>query len=175
MRTLILRNTIDTLRVEYKVDIKNDSDENFTIMEIIGLDSDEITIAGLIFQRIQQSFGAFKTFAKDNNLILEVIKDLSTATEELVAETTAYNITTTSLPGGNDTVPYSETLISEGGNGKTTWTVTIGSLPSGLTLDSATGVISGTPDTVENPNFTVEATDAFGQKDTQALSINIAA
>jgi len=175
MRTLIFRNTIDTLRVEYKVDIRNDNDENFTVMEIVGLDDDEITIAGLIFQRIQQSFGAFKDFATNNNLILEVIKDLSTATEELVAETTAYNITTTSLPGGNDTVPYNETLAVEGGNGKTTWAVTVGILPSGLTLNSTTGVISGTPDTVETQNFTVESTDAFSQKDTQALSIVISA
>ena len=88
----------------------------------------------------------------------------------------ALNITDTDpLAGGNDTVPYSETLTGEGGNGSYTWAVTVGALPSGLSLDASTGEISGTPDTVENPTFTVTLTDAFGVEATEVLSIDIAA
>jgi hypothetical protein len=49
-------------------------------------------------------------------------------------------------PGGTVGVPYSIKLKVEGGNGEPyTYYLKTGSLPSGLTLDTNTGVISGTP------------------------------
>ena len=57
-----------------------------------------------------------------------------------------------------------------------TFAVTSGALPSGLYLQPSTGIISGTPDTVENPTFEITVTDAFGQSNVEAgLSINITA
>jgi hypothetical protein len=47
-----------------------------------------------------------------------------------------------------------------------------GSLPDGLSLDSASGVISGTPKTAGNYSFTVQVDDGL-KKDTKDLSINI--
>ncbi|MHC4714186.1 MAG: putative Ig domain-containing protein, partial [Planctomycetota bacterium] len=84
-------------------------------------------------------------------------------------------ITTTSLPGGTVDVAYSETLQATGGVTPYTWAVITGSLPAGLSLNSSTGEISGTPTTVEIANFTVEVTDSQGvpDTDTQALSITI--
>jgi hypothetical protein len=52
-------------------------------------------------------------------------------------------ITTTSLPDGEKGLPYSATLTKTGGPG--TWQVGGGSLPAGVTLNAATGVLSGTP------------------------------
>jgi hypothetical protein len=49
------------------------------------------------------------------------------------------------LPQGNKTTPYSYTLQATGGWGTKTWSVDSGSVPTGLSLDSATGVLSGTP------------------------------
>src|SRR5262249_19073870 len=49
-----------------------------------------------------------------------------------------------SLPGGTQGTPYSQTLTGVGGQSPYTFTVTSGSLPTGLTLSSF-GVISGTP------------------------------
>ncbi|WP_156895364.1 Ig domain-containing protein [Rhodococcus sp. 2G] len=40
--------------------------------------------------------------------------------------------------------PYTQTLAASGGTGTKTWTVSTGTLPAGLTLNSGTGVISGT-------------------------------
>jgi hypothetical protein len=47
-------------------------------------------------------------------------------------------------------------------NGPTwAWTIVGGSLPSGLSLDSSGGIISGTPTTVGTQNFSVVATDTI--------------
>jgi IPT/TIG domain/Cellulase (glycosyl hydrolase family 5) len=54
-------------------------------------------------------------------------------------------ITTQGLDDGYPTFPYSNTLTATGGTPPYNWSVTSGPLPSGLTLNSSTGVISGTP------------------------------
>ena len=81
-------------------------------------------------------------------------------------------VTTTSLPGGQVSQDYSQTLAASGGSGGYSWSVTTGSLPGGLTL-SAGGVIAGKPTTVGTPSFTVTVTDSGGRTGSRALSIAI--
>ena len=63
-------------------------------------------------------------------------------------------------------VPYSDTLQATGGAMPRNWSIVGGGLPAGLTLDPATGIISGTPVNTNSllaPSmvlFTVELTDA---------------
>jgi hypothetical protein len=85
-------------------------------------------------------------------------------------------VTTASLPDGLWTSPYAQTLAASGGTQPYTWTVAAGSLPPGLTLNSATGVISGTPGIPTGvANFWVRITDSAGHTSPQqALTINIA-
>ncbi|HLE37045.1 MAG TPA: putative Ig domain-containing protein, partial [Candidatus Acidoferrales bacterium] len=89
----------------------------------------------------------------------------------------APTITTTSLPGGTVGVFYSQTLNATGGTGTYTWNIIAGSgsLPPGLSLALATGVISGTPSTGGSYPFTVQVTDSANpaQTDTQPHSITI--
>jgi len=54
-------------------------------------------------------------------------------------------ITTPSLPAGQVGVPYSAQLTVTGGSPGYTWALTGGQLPAGLSLDTAAGLISGTP------------------------------
>ncbi len=84
-------------------------------------------------------------------------------------------IITASLPNGTVNAPYSAALQSIGGTGSLFWTVFLGSLPAGLTLDSASGAISGTPASAGTSSFTVQVVDAsIPQKvATRALSITI--
>jgi len=86
---------------------------------------------------------------------------------------TALSITTTSLPAGTRTAAYSQTVTTSGGKPPLSWSVTTGSLPAGLSLNSGTGVISGNPTTVETANFTMQVQDANGATATQVLSIII--
>ena len=64
------------------------------------------------------------------------------------------------LPDGTAGTAYSATISASGGVSPYTYTVTAGALPAGLTLDAATGALSGTPTTSGTANFTVTATDS---------------
>jgi large repetitive protein len=76
-------------------------------------------------------------------------------------------------PAGQAAVAYSDALAVNGGTGPFTWTVSGGSLPSGLSLNSAAGLISGTPTTAGLSTFTVRVTDANGKTATQTLSMTV--
>jgi large repetitive protein len=84
-------------------------------------------------------------------------------------------ITPTSLPGGTIGTSYSQTLTASGGTAPYTWSNKTGTLPAGLTLNTTTGTISGTPTTVATSSFTIQATDANQSTGQAALSIAITA
>lgn len=82
-------------------------------------------------------------------------------------------ISTTSLPSALAGVAYEETLVATGGDGDYAWSVTEGALASGLTLDAASGVVSGVPDTGGVATFTVRVESGDGQASTADLSIDV--
>ena len=84
-------------------------------------------------------------------------------------------ITTTSLPNGVMNQAYTETLTAIHGTLPYTWSIISGSLPLGLTLNSGSGVISGTPTASGIFNFTVQVKDSGSpaQTATQPLSISV--
>jgi len=88
------------------------------------------------------------------------------------------SITTTSLPSGTAGIPYSQSLSALGGTPPYSgWSLTSGSLPPGLSLNSSTGVIAGTPSSTSGSpfNFTVTVADsASGVSAPQSLSITVA-
>ena len=84
----------------------------------------------------------------------------------------APTITTDTLPGGKVGEAYSQTL-SATGTTPITWGIDSGNLPAGLTLDEATGEISGTPTAAGTASFTVKVENSAGS-DTKELSIAIA-
>jgi Putative Ig domain len=83
------------------------------------------------------------------------------------------NITTTTLPSATSTGAYSQTLAVTGGTGPITWSVSAGTLPTGLTLNTSTGAITGSSVTGTTQTFTVKAIDANGVFDTQALTLTV--
>lgn len=178
MKTIVLFSANLAFRVEIKVDLFTNS-EAFTVMSIENRSTDEVA-AGLDLKELPNSVSEMKAYAESLNVAMSIYDiDPAVAVIETVpvGGLTALAVTSAgALTAGNDTVAYTETIATEGGNGPLTFAVASGALPSGLTLNTVSGVISGTPDTVENPSFTISATDAFGQTDTSAsLSIDIAA
>jgi serine protease len=82
-------------------------------------------------------------------------------------------VTTTSLDGGQVGVAYSQALEATGGTPPYAWSLDSGSLPAGLSLDSGSGAITGTPTSSGTASFTAKVTDSLAQSDTQGLSIAV--
>lgn len=70
------------------------------------------------------------------------------------------NITSSSLQSATVMNYYYQSLYASGGSGSYTWSVQSGSLPSGMTLDSVNGVISGSPSSVGTSIFTISVFDS---------------
>jgi hypothetical protein len=80
--------------------------------------------------------------------------------------------TATSLPTSSEGVAYSTTLVaSDTENSDVDYSIVSGALQSGLTLNSETGVISGTPTNNLFASFTVRATDTGGNYVDRLFSI----
>jgi hypothetical protein len=86
---------------------------------------------------------------------------------------TALSITSLVLPNATVGVPYVGALLGAGGTAPYTWAVTVGTLPSGLTLNTATGIISGSPAGTGTSNFTVQETDSSHPALTTTLAESI--
>lgn len=65
------------------------------------------------------------------------------------------------LPSGMIAVAYSQPITASGGTAPYVFTLTLGTLPAGLTLTPA-GLLSGTPTTVGSSNVSIRGTDANG-------------
>ena len=93
----------------------------------------------------------------------------------LTVQSAPLTVTTSSLSSGLVGTTYSATLAASGGASPYTWSITTGSLPSGLTLSPA-GTITGTPAVAGTSTFTVQARDAAtpAAAATKSLSITIA-
>ncbi len=94
-----------------------------------------------------------------------------------IAIAPALQITTTALANGMINTPYSATVAATGGVAPLTFAVTTGSLPTGLSLAAATGVISGTPTASGDSAVTITVSDSSSGTHVtyaQALTLHIA-
>ncbi len=74
---------------------------------------------------------------------------------------------TASLPDGTSNAEYTARLLTADATGDVTYGIAAGSLPTGLSLDGATGIITGRPTVVGNSSITFSATD-------DATTVNLA-
>jgi hypothetical protein len=89
------------------------------------------------------------------------------------ATTNGPSIVTGLLPSAIQNNPYQAPLNANGGTPPYKWSITGGTLPAGLVLDSNSGVIAGTPSATGFNAFTVEVMDANARTATQQLDIQV--
>jgi hypothetical protein len=82
-------------------------------------------------------------------------------------------ITPASLPAGSTGASYNQSLSATPSSGNYTFAVTTGTLPAGLSLNPATGVLSGTPTLSGTSSFTITVTGFGGCTGSKAYSISI--
>ena len=179
MKSFVFSNAQGTFNIDFKTD-HLDGLDNFTVHDILltspsgSVTEDGIVRTGLNYRRLPYTVAGFELFATNNNLNLKEIDWAANQTTDLVTGASDdLDITTSSLPNGSDGVGYSQTVAVTGGFKEYTFAVTTGSLPTGLSLDTRTGTISGTPSGAQTANFTVTVTDITEQVNSQALSIQI--
>lgn len=82
------------------------------------------------------------------------------------------------LPGGTESAAYSYDLDirTSGGNGARTWALQSGTLPTGVSLNTSTGVVSGTVGASASGSYSpvFKVTDEAGNTATATLSLTIA-
>ncbi|WP_378940910.1 putative Ig domain-containing protein [Mesorhizobium sp. ANAO-SY3R2] len=97
----------------------------------------------------------------------------ATVTITVSAPTLALSPAAGALAGGTVGTAYSQTITATGGTAPYSYAITSGAVPAGLTLNTSTGKISGTPTASGTANFTVTATDTNGATGAAAYSLTI--
>ena len=113
--------------------------------------------------------------AKGSRFTLRVTDDLGAALTQRfrISAVGAVNISNQSLPMGRAGRSYNARLVGRSGKKPFTWSLAAGSLPSGLTLDSTAGRITGTPVTPGDTSLTFQVTDSLGGVAQKTLSLAI--
>ncbi len=128
-----------------------------------------VSAAGLITGTPSQA-GTFNTvFSVRDGAGCQVTKVIPIA----VTQGNPLTITTQQIPLGFQGEPYQAQFQATGGTGSYTWSIASGNLPAGLTLNAASGLLSGTPAAAGTFPFEVRVTDSNSQQATRAFTLQI--
>jgi uncharacterized delta-60 repeat protein len=106
--------------------------------------------------------------------VTDTVSDSDTQSYTVVINP-AVGVSPPTLPDGTVYTAYNQTVSMTGGTGSPTFAVTAGALPTGLSLNTSSGAITGNPTATGAFNFTITATDAVGASGSQAYTVNMAA
>ena len=96
----------------------------------------------------------------------------ATGTEQFTIVIGGLAITTSELPSAAVGTAYSQTL-SVSGTAPYTWAIAQGALPGGLTLDTSSGTISGTPQAAGSSSVTIQVTDSTNATASAAFTLTV--
>jgi predicted hotdog family 3-hydroxylacyl-ACP dehydratase len=140
--------------------------------------------AGLSLNTSSGAITGTPTIATTYNFTIRAT-DSSTGTGAPFSQARAYVVTVIStspplalLPSVSNVtqigVAYSQTNVGAGGSGSYTYSVSAGTVPAGLSLNTATGTVSGTPTAAGAFSYTIRVSDGSTTA-TQVISGTIAA
>jgi len=136
--------------------------------------------AGLTFNTGTGAITGTPTAAVTNSPLTFRVTDSQTPTATSISANftmtivAPLTISTNSLPNGQVGTAYSATLQASGGLTPYTWTNTGAALPGGLSLNSATGAITGTPTTaVTNQALTFQVADTSNPPLTKTANLTL--
>ena len=125
----------------------SDATGGFTFGSTITLGAYSVTVAKTGYQ----------TTTKSNLLVSATT---SGKADILLPTTGTLNITTTSLPWASPNVAFSKRIMVAGGTVPYTFSKAYGTLPTGLSLDTTTGAVNGTPTGTGSYTFAIGVTDS---------------
>lgn len=131
---------------------------------------------GLTLNATTGSISGIPTAPGTFSFTVQVTDSLGTAATQNLSITVGVAplvVTTASLPAATVNTFYYQTLAASGGVKPYTWAIITGTLPTGMTFNTTTGVISGTPKTAGTSSFTVQVLDSLGTVASKALSITV--
>jgi large repetitive protein len=123
---------------------------------------------GITFNAATRTFSGTPTQSGTFNISVTAIDStLGTAATvtnnyTLTIATPTLNLTPAAgaLPGGTAGTAYSQNFVASGGIAPYAYALTTGALPAGMTLNTSTGALSGTPTVAGSFSFSVRATDS---------------
>ncbi|MGB9434875.1 MAG: putative Ig domain-containing protein, partial [Candidatus Acidiferrum sp.] len=120
----------------------------------------------LLFALLITAVGGLRGFAQDNNG--------SGGQNYFSHSIDPLKISVSPLPSGKVGVPYSAKLAATGGTLPYSWSLMRGELPTGLGLNSSTGVISGTPvEAVTSDFLTFKVRDSSHPEERKSVSFTL--
>ena len=110
------------------------------------------------------------------NIQTNLAPALATTIPVLASSTNFITVLSTSLPNGTANVSYSQPILAIGNPGALSYAVTVGNLPTGLSINPTTGQIAGTPTVAGTFNFSVQVSLPASPPSpvTRVLSITLA-
>ena len=90
------------------------------------------------------------------NIQANLAPALATTIPVLASSTNFLTVLSTSLPNGQANVAYSQPILAIGNPGALSYAVTVGNLPTGLSINPTTPQIAGTPTVAGTFNFSVQ-------------------
>jgi uncharacterized repeat protein (TIGR03803 family) len=131
---------------------------------------------GLSLNAVTGVIGGLPTTAGTSNFTVEVVDStqvMATKAFAMAIDSVPAITTASPLPRGAVGVDYSQTLAATGGSGIYSWSISSGSFPAGLSLDSATGQIGGAPTIAGNSRFTIKVTDSLQATATKVFGLTV--